>query len=84
MRVVSQHAYKQLRRIVREEAAKVAAARTEALAQIRAGVHREVAIDGYMRHRWQLQHYSKQLAAVTPSTEKHPEWSPAARARNHC
>jgi hypothetical protein len=86
MRTVSQSSYKGHRKAVRDAAKAVADVRASGLRKIAARrnrIVREDACSAYMEARFWLKTYRDRLAEVQPAAEKHPEWSPAARARNH-
>jgi hypothetical protein len=85
MRIVSQNAYRNAKKIVRDMAKDVAAKRTAGLAKIAARrnrIVREDACGAYMEARYWLRTYRDRLAEMQPSTEKYPDGPPPARPTN--
>ncbi len=81
---VSRNAYRKLQRLVKEQAATLASARSDGLAKIAARgrrlIDREDAIGAYCEARFWAKTFSARLAAAHP--ESAPAWSPNARRRH--
>ncbi len=85
MRVISQTAFKNMKRTIRDELREVAQARSKCMQAKRDGKGRMVREQlswEYTDWKRTLAHTRAQLADCQPADQKHPHWSPAARARN--